>query len=446
MERNITGSVLWKSGPIVVPTVRALDAAAGSYEVLISTSHRDRDGDSVKQQSMGTKNYVRNKAPIFWGHQSSGLPIGKTVKIRREKLADGAYGTWATPLLATEIPEYPLPRIVRDLLALDVCGPSSVGFLVHDAKELPDALLTPAEIEARKSGQGVYGRLITLSELVEWSFVGIPANPNVDITQAGLDRERVETIHEVAAKHLSGGALKDFMRPLPYKESVYIGCHTVDEVPDRVRAFMGAAVPAEPVDDEGFDLTAKAADPEPEPVPDDEPPVAPIAKAIEAKLTGAEAGAMEARLGMLAGSLGALIARAEIVVSRVDAACARMEACCAEMEAEDDPAEPTDGMTMASFVAEITKRLDTLAARVEDSHAEFYLAHLNSKSTAPRDTRSDPAPRVEAAKPPAVVAAPKHAPIDPMAFVPQIAKAVSGEVSKQVEAALYKARGGVEIP
>jgi hypothetical protein len=388
-ERNLSGVYVAKAGPVIAPCVKAIDPEKGTYEVLISTSHRDRDGDSVRQQSMSTKNYVRNKAPIFWGHESRGLPIGKTVKIRREKLADGAYGTWATPKLAVDVADYPLPRIVRDLLALDMCGPSSIGFMIHDAKELPDDMLTDEERAARKDGRGVRGALLTATELLEWSFVGIPANPNVDIAQAGLDRERVETIHEVAARYLSGGALKDFIRPLPYAESVRIGVLGLDGAPERVKRYVSGATFVADVDDPGFDLTVKAADPEPEPV-DDGPPVAPVVEAKAVEPVAEKASGDVIGLGIVIGAISALVDRLGTVADRLESACAAMEA--------EDAAEASAYGEMAARVESIKHHIDDVVVDVW-GRKEDEVAHARKQTHTSKTVAVIPAAAPVDAKP-----------------------------------------------
>ena len=156
--------------------------------------------------------------------------------------------------------------------------------------------------------------------------------------------------------------------------------------------------------------------------------------------------------------LALILAQLTTLADRLTSAVERIEAAEIDDAAEAaDPVETAADPMVACFVEEIRTEMKALAAdvsarlerterRVEDSHAEFYLAHLNSKSTAPHDTRSDPAPRVEAAKPPAAVAVKQLPAVDLSALVPQIAKALGAEVTKRVDAAIYTARGGIEIP
>lgn len=424
---------------------------------IISKEIRDRDGDIVRQRGIDTTNYQKNPV-VFWGHQSWSFPIAKTIKLKKEKGADGVMVTWAEAQFASLAEQGHGEAELAFALCRDgYVNAASQGFRIVSWKQLADSLLTEDELTARNAGRWISGIDIVTSELYEWSPVGIPANPGAEIQRAGLVGSPdwpVKRVLDLAREKLGNGEpLERFRRSiLGTEDPICVGCVPADKAPERVRSLLAAALPSA-VEDDGFDLTAKssapesvgqptekAGEPEPAAAKGDEPVPAGGGKTFteaemreafrrREKLTDPEASALETRLSALAGSIGALAGILEATVSRLTAACASMEACCARMESAAEPPEPDEGdapMTMASFAAEVRKGLVDTRRYVEDSYVTIWkqveadkASALNTKSCgctkaapASSEATADPAPVAKDAEPAGSAAAPPNPAMD----------------------------------
>ncbi len=128
--------------------MKGADEDSGRFEVVISTADQDRQGEIVDQKGWDLGHY-KNNPIVLWGHNYTGLPIGVTDSI---ELTDGkliAKGRFA-PESAN-----PFAQQVRRLYDAKILRTTSVGFI---AKEME-------------------GNTITKAELLEFSFVPVPANP-----------------------------------------------------------------------------------------------------------------------------------------------------------------------------------------------------------------------------------------------------------------------------
>lgn len=147
----------------------------GSFDVIISTEDTDRSGEIVKQSGWELKNY-KNNPIVLWGHDYYSLPIGvctETYLTEKDGVpALGAKGVF----LSADI--NPFAQQVRKLYEFGIgkgagvgCT-TSVGFIPKEFDE-----------NARNT--------ITKAELLEFSFVPIPANQGV-----GPARGRAITFEE----------------------------------------------------------------------------------------------------------------------------------------------------------------------------------------------------------------------------------------------------------
>lgn len=120
----------------------------GSFEVIISTADYDRQGESVDQRGWDLSHYMDNPV-VLWGHDYYSLPIGicESLELRDGNLI--ARGKFA-PEAAN-----PFAQQVRRLYDLKIVRATSVGFIVKEME----------------------GKRITKAELLEFSFVPVPANP-----------------------------------------------------------------------------------------------------------------------------------------------------------------------------------------------------------------------------------------------------------------------------
>jgi len=145
----------------------------GTFRMVISTDDVDRHGEVVSQDGWILENYLKNPV-VLWGHESYSIPVGITDKLsieivngKKQLVAEGRFAG------------HEFAQTIRKLYDAGMLKASSVGFI-------------PMEYE---------GNTITKAELLEWSFVSIPANPYaLDAAKsAGLDIEML----------MSKGFLKD---------------------------------------------------------------------------------------------------------------------------------------------------------------------------------------------------------------------------------------------
>ena len=145
--KEISESFVTETTKSIIDATKAA-ADSGSFEVVISTSDIDRQGESVNQAGWDLSNYMKNPV-VLWGHDYYSLPIGICESIA---VVDGqlvAKGRFA-PEEAN-----PFAQQVRRLYDLKIVRATSVGFI---AKEME-------------------GSIIMNAELLEFSFVPVPANP-----------------------------------------------------------------------------------------------------------------------------------------------------------------------------------------------------------------------------------------------------------------------------
>lgn len=121
---------------------------SGSFEVVVSTADIDRQGESVDQNGWDLAFYKMNPV-VLWAHDYWALPIGITdeIEVQGDKLV--AKGRFA-PEEAN-----PFAQQVRRLYDLKIIRATSVGFIPKNQE----------------------GGNILAAELLEFSFVPVPANP-----------------------------------------------------------------------------------------------------------------------------------------------------------------------------------------------------------------------------------------------------------------------------
>ncbi|HLH93536.1 MAG TPA: hypothetical protein VKW08_00315 [Xanthobacteraceae bacterium] len=135
----------------------------GTFDVIISTEDLDRSGEIVRQSGWELTNY-KNNPIVLWGHDYYSLPIGICTDIYETEKngvpATGAKGVF----FPSEI--NPLAQQVRRMYdfgmksGVGVGCTTSVGFIPKEFDENNRAVITKAE-------------------LLEFSFVPIPANQGV---------------------------------------------------------------------------------------------------------------------------------------------------------------------------------------------------------------------------------------------------------------------------
>ncbi len=126
-------------------TVKAVESDSGTFEVVITTANIDRYQEVISLDGWELEHYRANPV-VLWGHDHFTLPIGvaTSVEVVGEKMI--ARGKFAPHAFAQEI---------RALYDAGIVRATSVGF-----------------IEKERTGN-----IITKAELLEFSFVSVPANP-----------------------------------------------------------------------------------------------------------------------------------------------------------------------------------------------------------------------------------------------------------------------------
>ena len=125
----------------------------GKFRVVVSTADLDRQGEVVDQNGWDLSLYMQN-AIVLWAHDYSALPIGVCEKIGLEDIGGGKQGLVAEGKFAPADAN-PFAQQVRKLYDAGIVRTTSVGFI---AKEMQ-------------------GNTVTKAELLEFSFVPVPANP-----------------------------------------------------------------------------------------------------------------------------------------------------------------------------------------------------------------------------------------------------------------------------
>lgn len=117
----------------------------GTFEVIITTADIDRAGEIISLDGWDFSNYLKSPV-VLWGHNYQEPPIGICLSLEKVNGAIVAKGKFAPT---------PFAQQIRALYDLGMCRATSVGFI-------------PTEQE---------GNTITRAELLEFSFVSVPANP-----------------------------------------------------------------------------------------------------------------------------------------------------------------------------------------------------------------------------------------------------------------------------
>jgi len=147
-------------------TIKVPEAQNGNIVFTISTGAVDRDNDTIDPTGWNLKNYKKNPV-IMWGHDYSMPPIGRSPKIG---VKDGELVASAK-FVSKEI--YPFAGMIEEMIREDFLKSTSVGFRGEET------------MWNEKRG----GFDFKKQELMEFSVVGIPSNPEaiVQAKHAGID-------------------------------------------------------------------------------------------------------------------------------------------------------------------------------------------------------------------------------------------------------------------
>lgn len=149
------------------------DLGDGAFTATITTSDVDRSMETIDTSGINTDSYMQNPV-VLYGHDYSGLPIGKTTKLQQFK-------NKMTATFQLAVKEYPFAATVADLIKGGYLNAVSIGGIVRQWSE------DYSEIQAM--------------EMVEFSVVPVPANPKALITARSFEKATGKSHEEVAKEY-----------------------------------------------------------------------------------------------------------------------------------------------------------------------------------------------------------------------------------------------------
>jgi HK97 family phage prohead protease len=201
----------WLDSEEVKAAVEATKAAGdtGTFRIVITTENLDRYDEVIALDGWELDHYLRNPV-VLWGHDHFTLPIGVTTNLYKQDGKLVAEGKFAAHTLAQEI---------RGLYDMGIVRASSVGFIEKERQ----------------------GNVITRAELIEWSFVSVPANPFA----LSLALEKALNINELVTKGFMFVEKKDAEpeeapEPAPEPEEKRYAAKAVLPLADQLRTVADA--------------------------------------------------------------------------------------------------------------------------------------------------------------------------------------------------------------
>ena len=149
------------------------DLGDGAFSATVTTSDVDRMGESIDTQGVSTDTYMQNPV-VLYGHDYQGLPIGKTTKLQ-------SFKNKMTATFQLAIKEYPFAQTVADMIKGGYLNAVSIGGVV---KQWNDDW---TEIQQM--------------EMVEFSVVPVPANPNALITARSFEKITGKTSDQISREY-----------------------------------------------------------------------------------------------------------------------------------------------------------------------------------------------------------------------------------------------------
>ena len=175
--------------------VKAVDKEEGVFEVIASSGKVDRLGDTIDPNGWYLKNYKKNPV-ILWSHNTGGFgtvavpPVGKADKIW---IKDGKQ-----LMIKGHFADTPFAQELKTLVDGGFLNAVSVGFLplVEDKKGMIDIegkMFRRANDDEVKKGiyDSEYGEKFTHQELLELSWVSVPALPQALVSAKAMNLELV---------------------------------------------------------------------------------------------------------------------------------------------------------------------------------------------------------------------------------------------------------------
>lgn len=153
----------------------------GVFEATVTTPQKDRSGENIITTGVDAASWEATGMPVLYGHDYSGLPIGKGLSWKGMK-------NKFTSRFQLAIDEYPFAATVAAMIKGGYLNAVSIGGIV---KKWSEDYLTIVEME-----------------MVEFSVVPIPANPNALITSRSLQEATGKSLDTIK------GEFEDFAKKI----------------------------------------------------------------------------------------------------------------------------------------------------------------------------------------------------------------------------------------
>lgn len=146
------------------------DLGNGTFEATITTSAIDRQGENILTDGIDTSNWIEKNPVVLWGHDYSGLPIGKGLSVK-------PYKNKITARFQLAVEEYPFAATVAEMIKGGYINATSIGGIV---RKWSDDYRTILELE-----------------MVEFSIVPVPANADAIIMGRSLEDATGKTLETI---------------------------------------------------------------------------------------------------------------------------------------------------------------------------------------------------------------------------------------------------------
>lgn len=200
-------------------STKELDADNGILEAVVTTSAEDRHRENILTDGIDTKNYIEKNPVVLYGHDYWGFPIGKTLKLKQTK-------NKMTAQFQLALEEYDFAKTVYNLVKGGYLNAVSIGGIVREWSE--------------------DYRTIIKMEMLEFSIVSIPANPDAMITARSFSEVAGKSMDDVRKEfeQFSRASLLDKVKHMPH-----------DEVKDAVKVLKSLTARLEESASEADSLT-----------------------------------------------------------------------------------------------------------------------------------------------------------------------------------------------
>lgn len=134
--------------------------------VVVSSGNADRAGDIIRQEGVSLKNYISNPVVLFGHDHGNPVATAENVKMAENQITADAVFPDAGAVAESDR--------VFNLIQSGIIRAVSIGIIATEMEWLPD----------------YSGLDFIKSEMIEFSFVSVPANPDALIIAADLEKEQ----------------------------------------------------------------------------------------------------------------------------------------------------------------------------------------------------------------------------------------------------------------